>query len=255
MLAQRLLLLVLLAAGCFNADPYACHSEASCLDHERQGQCMASGDGVSYCAFQDATCPSGMRWSQFAAASLAQTCVAVTRDAGADLSNQPPIAAFTVSADNVTVDEHQNFKVHIVAVDANNTKVPGYTGQPQLTTDWGDLHIGGTPDFSNGEAYATVSLNRETDGMRMAHIKATDGAASGVSQDLTVKAPAWVVDQMNVFDLGSGWDSAFVGPPSMVRGQNGYYQAWYFGFSQNHTNDGIGHAVSNDGLTWLRESK
>src|SRR5579871_1777007 len=71
-----------ITAGCLEVDPYACQSATNCFDHTRQGYCIPSSLGPSYCAYDDQICPSHRRWSQAAAASLAGQCVAELLDAG-----------------------------------------------------------------------------------------------------------------------------------------------------------------------------
>ena len=70
-----LLLVAGLLAGCLVDEPYPCATTPQCVDsRHRQGACVAA-DGGSYCAFDDQTCPSGLRWHESAAPPLAATCV------------------------------------------------------------------------------------------------------------------------------------------------------------------------------------
>src|SRR5258708_2093111 len=154
---MRLLLLLCLVSviGCFDkANPYGCTNDKNC-DTTGQGVCTSAGDGMSYCAYADPICMSRLRWSVDAVDHLAGTCVLTSGvDAGlVDLSmGHPTVAAFKVIAANAVVEEHQNFKVHIIAVDAFNVTVGSYAGTPQLVTDWGNLHISAIPVFVAGEA-------------------------------------------------------------------------------------------------------
>ena len=61
---------LLLQMGCGSLDGFACLEDTQCRRGGNEGTC-ASG----YCAYVDPTCPSGLRWSDTAAAMYAGRCV------------------------------------------------------------------------------------------------------------------------------------------------------------------------------------
>jgi hypothetical protein len=94
--------MTLALAGC-SFDPYVCTDPASCVQNGQQGQCLAAGDGRSYCAFADSICSSsgGLRWDDSAAPPYAGQCVGAVQPgvdlagadlAGADLTALPDLA-------------------------------------------------------------------------------------------------------------------------------------------------------------------
>ena len=66
----------ILFAGCSPLAPFACGSNDACVNGAAQGQCSPGGDGNSYCAFADPSCPTSLRWDQSAADGLAGACIA-----------------------------------------------------------------------------------------------------------------------------------------------------------------------------------
>jgi hypothetical protein len=60
----------MVVAACGQPSAYHCTASAECVEHGAQGTCELQG----YCAFPDATCPSGQRFEQNAGGGLAGTC-------------------------------------------------------------------------------------------------------------------------------------------------------------------------------------
>lgn len=59
-----------LITGCAPIGPYACDEDSPCRRGGASGQCTQG-----YCSYSDADCPSGFRFSEYAASEVANTCV------------------------------------------------------------------------------------------------------------------------------------------------------------------------------------
>jgi hypothetical protein len=96
------------------------------------------------------------------------------------------------------VVEHQPFTLAVQARLADGTTIAsGFSGAVTLTSSWGDV----TPKtlmLTNGQASATVSLNRETLPPQTATIRASFAGNEGTSNKIAVKAPPLVRDPVAV---------------------------------------------------------
>lgn len=68
------------AVGCSEPEPFICQEDRSC---SAGGRCVAD-----YCAFEDRSCDSTLRYGEHAAAGLAQQCVVLT-DAETEVAMEP----------------------------------------------------------------------------------------------------------------------------------------------------------------------
>lgn len=126
---------------------------------------------------------------------------AVAADRGADGG----WSGFELVPSSVTVDEHQPFLLHIVALDARGQPEADYAGTPTLSTNWGDLVVRGPISFTAGSADVTVSLNRETGPThKTVTLEVSDGTRSGAFSGIAVAAPGWsLLDAQAIFGPGS----------------------------------------------------
>lgn len=280
---NRLLMAVLVLSACADSPPtFICTTANQCAG----GLCIDDA-----CAFASPNCQSGYRFDSSANSGRGGKCTEAPADLGIadlaqgtdDLSANPdsagqfdfatvpsidfgppdlapppdlsqPIVSFDVVASPTLVTEHQSFSVHLIAHTSGGAILTTYSGGLLFSSDWGDVNVATPPVFLNGQADATISLNRETNATNgLAHVTAKDGGAQGVSQGMTVNAPDWT-PITGSFGLGSSgtWDDTLVQTPSLVL-VSGTYNLFYKGSGSVGT-QGIGRATSTDLSTWARSS-
>ncbi|MDX2092777.1 MAG: hypothetical protein SFX73_33230 [Kofleriaceae bacterium] len=79
-------------SGCLRASEYRCNANAECIQAGTQGRCGPAG----YCAFDDDTCDSGLRYGALAGGGYANACVAggdAMEVVDAPIDAPPPIDA------------------------------------------------------------------------------------------------------------------------------------------------------------------
>jgi hypothetical protein len=67
-----LAVMAVMSTGCLRASEYRCNANAECIQAGTQGRCGPAG----YCAFDDGTCDSGLRYGALAGGGFANQCVA-----------------------------------------------------------------------------------------------------------------------------------------------------------------------------------
>ncbi len=170
-----------------------------------------------------------------------------------DLASGAPVS-FDVEPAKTSVNEHEPFSVHVVALDSTGAVARNYAGSPTVLSDWGDAHVVGSAQLTAGEAQLTIALNRETNAAAgLAHLLVSDGQnATGVSAGITVLAPPWTGLTTITFPGGDSgaWDVAVANPAWNISSVG--YSLWYTGRSTG-VPGAVGLALSPDGASWQRD--
>ncbi|HEX9103720.1 MAG TPA: hypothetical protein VF997_16030, partial [Polyangia bacterium] len=152
-----------------------------------------------------------------------------------------------------TVGEHEPFTLAVQAIEQSGANAGGFNGTVTLTSSWGDV-VPSTLALVNGQAQATIALNRETLPPQTATVTATFGGNKGAVGKIAVKAQPFVRDPTAVVPTPTGpatfgFADTVVAEPNVIITSTGEYRMYFGGYAQSAQFKGynFGVASSTDG--------
>src|SRR2546427_9338725 len=107
------------------------------------------------------------------------------------------------------------------------------------------------PSAPRDERAGSDSTGWRDDFINSTYVSASSGVMLGGTDVRLPTTDGSLSRQGLVLGLGSGWDSAEVGGPTIIL-DGGIYKMWYFG-DAGGGNGQVGYATSPDGLTWTKQ--